>query len=144
MSKEYTLKSSNVGVEAVKSKIIQELNERISARQDCKVTIGKIEVEKTPKQLRGEHRLCGLIASQLREWGNMEYNKDVVKQIVKIKCGFVKDVGGTLVTRSFKTASLVELKEIIEFTTSWGQVELGIKDCYLTSQEQVNINNYYN
>ena len=39
MSKEYILKSTNPSIEAVKSNIIQELNERIGARQDCKVTI---------------------------------------------------------------------------------------------------------
>ncbi len=48
MNKEYFLEVSNISIEAVKSKIIEDLNQRIGARQDCKVRIMPFDFRSIP------------------------------------------------------------------------------------------------
>lgn len=123
-------------------------------RKNFQVKISPIEKNKTPKQLRGIHRLISVISKQLREWGNLEYTEEVVKEYIKRKTGFMtrlttiknkteRSIVDEIITKSFKHATLQELKDIISFTEAWGKGELGIEDCYLESQELKDMEGYF-
>lgn len=101
------------------------------------------DVEKTPKQLRGFYRLCGIVAPAMGESQGVLFDKEMVKEFVKQECNYCTMCKGRIITKSLTKASREELNMLIERIIEIGE-SLGIKECKLTSYEQQAFNEYYN
>jgi len=119
--------------------------DKVRQQQNLKgfqVQIGNIKRDKTPKQLRGIHRLFNVISLAMRERGYLAWDPAVVKEHVKIQCGYVQKLQGIIVTKSLKKASSRQATEMIEHTLAWANGELKIP-CSLTSQDQRDFEDYF-
>jgi len=86
MNKSYTLKTDSRNVEEIKSNIIQDLNQRIGARQDCKVMI-------TPLDFRGMNALRAywMMIDRIVEWDSQEGGNQLKKNYFHNE--FMKEAG---------------------------------------------------
>lgn len=113
------------------------------AKERKKTLIVSIKEDKTSRQLRGFHRLCGLIADFISESGGIACDKEMAKEYIKKQYGFISRYKGLDVCKSCKNASMEEMKDLIKTAEIFG-AENGIEDCYLLPYEQQDFEKYYN
>jgi len=121
------------------AKISELLREYLESGKDFFVQFG---ADKTPAQLRGFYRICGLIAPYIAESEGTFFDKDMVKELVKQETNFCAMVKGRLITKSLTTAKRAEMQAMI--TRLYELAEFyEVKDYKLTSAEKQALVDYY-
>lgn len=115
------------------------LREHLAAGKNFFVSFGS---DKTSKQFRGFYRICGILAPYFAESEGVLFDKEMVKEYVKQECNFVTIVKGYKMSRSLKTASVKEMKALIEKLYEIGAF-FDAKGYELTSEEKKAMNEYY-
>lgn len=103
----------------------------------------KIKQDRTSKQLKGFHRLLNQIADFLKKETGEYWDTEKAKQLIKKQYGYVSRYRGVEICKSCKKASKEDMIGLIKTAEVFG-AELGIEDCYLKSQEQIEFEKYYN
>jgi hypothetical protein len=106
------------------------------------LVVEEYKEKKSYAQLRGFFRLCNLLVPYFKEWTGEIWNKDKVKEFMKIRAGYTISYKGVQVTRSLADATKEELTHLIQEVQKFG-AENDIKDCYLTGEEEQSIIDYY-
>lgn len=112
------------------------------AKERKKTLIVSIKEDKTSRQLRGFHRLCGVIADFISDSDGIACDKEMAKEYIKRLNGFVFICREREVGKSCKNATMEEMKGLIETAQVFG-AENGIEDCYLLPYEQQEFEKYY-
>jgi len=116
----------------------------MTAKGGCEITIGEIKKDKSYKQLRGYFRLVNMIIPAVQAQ-NPEYiiDKDVVDNIIKDRFGYYTQFQEIKTYKSKAKATKEEMKSLITCAEDLG-VFFEIKDCYLRSDEERELEEYYN
>jgi len=131
---------SNLLVQGDKqAEVSRLLREYLSSGKNFFVSFGS---DKTSKQFRGFYRICGVLAPYFAESEGVLFDKDMVKEYIKQECNFVNIVKGHKISRSLKTASVKEMKALIEKSYEIGAF-FDAKGYELTSEEKKAMNEYY-
>lgn len=111
----------------------------LKAKKDFYVQFG---ADKTPNQLKGFFRICGLLAPYIAESEGTFFDKDMVKELVKQETNFCTAVKGRIITKSLTMAKRAEMQAMI--TRLYELCEFyEIKDYKLTSAEKKALVEFY-
>lgn len=125
--------------------LLQTINKFMESKKSCLVTIENLseKKEKSYKQLRGFHRLINILVSYFVEWTGENWDMDKVKDYIKIKNGFTVRFNGIESPKSCKEATIKDMMSLIKEVEKFA-AEMGIEDCYLSSEEEKQLIEYYN
>lgn len=123
----------------LQAQVSELMRNYLSEGKDFFVSFGS---DKTSKQFRGFYRICGVLAPYFAESEGVLFDKDMVKEYIKQECNFVNIVKGHKISRSLKTASVKEMKALIEKSYEIGAF-FDAKGYELTSEEKKAMNEYY-
>ena len=126
-----------------KIKVIDLLERSINYAQTQKKSfIVEIRRNKTNAQLRGFHRLLGLIAQFRSESEGKFYSISHMKDLVKLEYGYFDVDRGEKIIKECKYATIEDMRGLIETATVFG-TRMGIEDCYLMSYEEQELERFY-
>ena len=123
----------------LQAQVSELMQNHLASGKDFFVSFGN---DKTAKQFRGLYRICGILAPYFAESEGVLFDKEMVKEYVKQECNFVTIVKGYKMSRSLKTASVKEMKALIEKLYEIGAF-FDAKGYELTSEEKKAMNEYY-
>jgi hypothetical protein len=134
---------------SIREKIGHELTDLIRASRlssyykDFEVEIREVKKDKSSPQVRGFHRLCGLIAPYATEATGEIWDKERVKEHVKASCGYCERYKGVQTTKSIGKATMGEMNLLIAEAEKVGIEVFGAKDCFLTPYERMELVRFY-
>ncbi len=111
--------------------------------KDFDVTISEHKRIKSWRQLKGLYRLLGKIVPVLKDVDPSTYfDVEKVKIIIKDLFGYYDTYNGIKLYKSCKDATIEDMIGLIKTAEKFGD-EMGVKDCFLTSEETIALNEYY-
>lgn len=125
--------------------LISVLAKVMEAKQSCLITIEKFTERraKSYQQLKGFHRLIDILVPYFKEWTGEYWDRHQVKDFIKFRNGYTVRCKGIEVSKSCKEATIENMRGLIEEVTKFA-AEMGIENCYLTSEEEKQLIEYYN
>jgi hypothetical protein len=102
----------------------------------------RFDHDKTPKQLRGYYRICGVLAPHMLEFEGVLGTKDLVAAFVEDECNYITPLKGKRLHKSLTEASVKDMKLLIERLYEMGAA-YGATGYELTSEEKKAMNDYY-
>jgi hypothetical protein len=106
------------------------------------IIIRKIKKAKTHRQLKGFHRLLKLIADYCRDQTGDYWDVEDAKQLIKHQYKYYKTKGDAVIYLSCAKATKEDLMGLIKTAEKFGS-EFNIPECYITSEEEREFNNFY-
>lgn len=130
--------------------ITNKLNQAVwNTKETCKKNLTGFEIEirglkksKSYKQLKGFHRLLGILVPYLSEWTQEYWDVDRVKNHVKQRYGYTKEFQGVTTCKSCKFATVDDMIGLIKETEKFA-AEMDVKECFLENQEMKELLEYY-
>ena len=116
----------------------------IDLEKDCLVILERFSEgrSKSYKQLRGFHRLVDIMVDYFSDWTGDIWDRGGVKDIIKIRSGFVRKFGDIKVTKSCRDATLKEMNILIAEVIKFAD-ELGIENFHLRGYEEKELIEFY-
>lgn len=111
--------------------------------KDFVVSIEPLKKGKSYKQIRGLYRLIQKIVPVLKEIDPSTYfDVEKVKIIIKDMYGYFDTYDGIKLYKSCKDATIEDMMGLIKTAENFGQ-EMGVEDCFLSSEEELALKEYY-
>jgi hypothetical protein len=111
--------------------------------KDFTITIEEFKRPKSYNQLRGYFRLVNMILPVIKEQNPDHFiDKDVVDNIIKDRYEYYTEYDGIKTYTSKAKASMEDMMGLIKTAEQLG-VMLDIEDCYLSSEEELALKEYY-
>jgi hypothetical protein len=111
--------------------------------KDFTITIEPFKKGKSYRQIRGLYRLLGKIVPVLKEIDPSTYfDVEKVKVIIKDQFGYFDTYNGIKLYKSCKDATIEDMMGLIKTAEKFGQ-EMGVEDCFLSSEEELALKEYY-
>lgn len=111
--------------------------------KDFTITIDEFKRPKSYNQLRGYFRLVNMILPVINEQNPDHFiDKDVVDNIIKDRYSYYTEYDGIKTYKSKAKASMEDLMGLIKTAEQLGAI-LDIEDCYLSSEEELVLKEYY-
>ena len=124
-------------------KVIDSLERSIKfAQKQKKSFIVEIRRNKTSGQLKGFHRLLGLIANFISQSEGKFCDIEFAKEMIKQEYGYINICNGYKLGKSCKNATIEDMIGLIKTAEVFGQ-NMGIEDCYLMSYEELELEEFY-
>lgn len=95
----------------LQSKVSEGLCSFLKKEKDFFVNI---DYERSPKQLKGYWRLCGLLAPYLQSEYQEIFSKEMVSDLVKSSCSYTMKAGKQEIVKSLKSVTKEEMGFFIE------------------------------
>lgn len=123
----------------LQARVSEILVYHLGSKKDFSVSF---ENDKTPKQLRGYYRICGVLAPYMAEFEGVIGTKDLVAAFVEDECNYIISLKGKRLHKSLTDASVKDMKLLIGRLYEMGAA-YGAKGYELTSEEKKAMNEYY-
>lgn len=135
----FFFQSNNQSWGDLQAKVSETLVYHLGSKKDFSVSF---ENDKTPKQLRGYYRICGILAPYMAEFQGVIGTKDLVAAFVEDECNYIIPLKGKRLHKSLTEASVKDMKLLIGRLYEMGAA-YGAKGYELTSEEKKAMNEYY-
>ena len=110
---------------------------------DFTITIEEFKRGKSYAQLRGYFRLVNMILPVIKEQNPDHFiDKDVIDNIIKDRYGYYTEYNGIKTYKSKSKATIEDMIGLIKTAEVLGQT-MGLKECYLSSEEELALKEYY-
>ena len=128
--------------------IKKELNAVVSAywqfEKSFEVTVGDLKKSKTYQQLRGFHRLLGVLVPYFKEWSGEDcWDKEKVKDFIKKRHGYTVRFHNIEVVKSCKDATIKEMMGLIKEIQKFGAGMDIVEALELRSEELRDLEEFY-
>lgn len=108
------------------------------------VTVGEQKNGKSYKQLKGYFRLVNMIIPAITKANHdCHFDKDIVDDIIKDTYGYYTKFKETKSYKSKAKATIQDMMGLIKTAEKIGQF-YGVEDCYLSSEDERDLMEYYN
>jgi len=102
----------------------------------------EIDINKSPKQLRGYWRLCSILVPHFKDkWGEV-FDNQLVSEFVKQRCNYVVKAQGQILSKSLTVIDMESMNILIEKLYEMCEF-FKIKDYELVSEEVRSMEEYF-
>lgn len=107
------------------------------------INVDKFKKKKSYKQIKGLYRLLGKIVPVLKDIDPSTYfDAEKVKVIIKDQFGYYDTYNGIKLYKSCKDATIEDMMGLIKTAERFGD-EMGVLDCFITSEEELALKEFY-
>lgn len=114
-----------------------------TVKGEYEIEVRELKKTKSSKQLKGFHRLVGILLPRFQEWTGEYWDSAKIKELIKKRYGYTTKFKGVEICKSCKDATKDEMIGLIKETEMFA-AEMGVENCHLENQEMIELINYYN